>query len=87
MWWFTKKKVTKSPTQVAIEAFVDELFQKSDSFNATLLPDAVEKQIYIKLFCLLILNIKEICDGFKLELFDHEITISVTPKPPRDGSG
>ena len=78
--WTTRKETPKKATQAAAERFVEKLFKSSPEINIAVIPDEVEKQIYIKLICLLVGNMKTVLDGLKLDVLGHEITVRCEEK-------
>lgn len=64
----------------AIAKFVDDLL-KDDNINLTLVPDSIEKRVYMRLFVMVLSGIKEGLEEVHLDIMGHRITLHIEPIP------
>ena len=77
--WFSK---ASKPEEVdeetrAIMQFIDSLLR--DNRINTVLPDSLEKKIYVNMFKMLFAFLKQATDSVKVEFLNHVLTIQVKP--------
>ena len=65
--------------EIAVKKFVDKILSNVN-INQSTIPDAIERSMYEKVFSLLLLNVKEVLETVRIELVDHEVTLTVRPK-------
>ena len=65
--------------EIAVKKFVDKILSNVN-INQSTIPDAIERSMYEKVFALLLLNVKEVLETVRIELVDHEVTLTVRPK-------
>lgn len=72
------KKSTRTPDEIVIEQYVDQLL-KNSSVNSSCIPDRFERRLYASLFHVLVGNLKQACDTLELKFLNYRITIHVEP--------
>lgn len=79
--WFTtkKKEEPRSPEHLALEAFLNNLL-KDENIN-TILPDKIEKDVYMKMLKLIIGVLRHTADTIHVDVLNHRITLHIEPIP------
>jgi hypothetical protein len=80
-WPFSKKQENaEDPTREnsAVRHFVDTLL-KDVRFNNSMIPDTVERKMYVELFETLLEVLKKVADTTVLEFMNHRITFQIEP--------
>lgn len=70
---FSKKK---SEEEIILEKYINDLL-KNKNINNSLIPDTIERNLYINILKLLINHIKEITDTIRIEFIGHVFTIKM----------
>jgi len=66
----------KTKEDEAILRFVMKQMQDAN-INRTWIPDAIEKQIYINVFRILLANMRAVAETVRIEFLNHVITLKV----------
>lgn len=61
-----------------IELFVDNLL-KNENINITIIPDSLEKKMYVNILTILLQLINESLKNIKITILDHTLSISMNP--------
>lgn len=79
--WFTtkKKEEPRTPEYLALEAFLNNLL-KDENIN-TILPDKIEKDVYMKMLKLIIGVLRHTADTIHVDVLNHRITLHIEPIP------
>lgn len=79
--WFKKKPVVEEDDETkAILAFIDELL-KDKEIN-TVLPDVLEKKLYLNMFKMLFAMLEHMSESVKIDFLNHTLTLKLSPKVP-----
>lgn len=63
-----------------IERYVDEMLG-NQRINFFLIPDYVEKKIYVNMFCIILRLVKHVLKSSNMYLLNHRIRFSLEPNP------
>jgi len=70
---FSKKK---SEEEIILEKYINDIL-KNKNINNSLIPDTIERNLYINILKLIINHIKEITDTIRIEFIGHVLTIKM----------
>jgi predicted nuclease with TOPRIM domain len=63
----------------SVEKLVNDMLE-NDNINSSLIPDYIERKIYMNVFKMLISIMKETIDSTSINLLNHNITFNMTPR-------
>lgn len=63
----------------ALQQFVDSQL-KDPALNSGMIPDSLEKEMYLNVLKVVIANLHHVTDSIKIEILNHVITLQVQPK-------
>lgn len=64
--------------QSSVNKLVDDML-KNDNINSLIIPDYIEKKIYINVFTILIGIMKEVLEDTKINIFNQNISLKMEP--------
>ena len=69
-------KISNSISTDKIEEFVDGMIQNK-SINFTMIPDYIEKKLYVNVFSIVLNILDMLLDSVNVEIMGHKITIDI----------
>ena len=71
----------KNTTDDVIKKYVKDLIKEDVNHKVHIIPDFIKEKIYDDIYIMIIENLRKMLSDAKIELLDHEIRFTITPKP------